>query len=262
MQRSLKSLAGKQTSFFFLSWFFWVHLAEGHVCHVCAFMCITVYIQSKERAAARGGRGGCRLESAVVTESWGEISFTGSMKSAQTHSHFLEWLQSTSLSCLSNPQKIVSGRTMHTTRTLALVMCCCNLQCFFSFRVWTIILRSYRCSSLVPSSWAGRRRCLTQEDRCHVLNTAPDRLAAGHHSSPLPSRPSTRTRRARTRHARYTGGLRSPLRTCREDRERTKRIKRRVRWIRGLGGGAGRLSHYNHQLTEYESSVLCIPSRS
>ena len=103
------------------------------------------------------------------------------------------------------------------------------------FRGWTIIRRSYQCSSLVPSSWAGRRRCLTQGDRCHVLSTAPDRLAAGHHSSLLPSLPSTRTRRARTRRAHRTEGPRSPLERERED----KRKKKSKNESRVRGGSEG-----------------------
>lgn len=87
---------------------------------------------------------------------------------------------------------------------------------------WTIIRRSYLCSSLAPSSWAGRRRCLTQGDRCRVLNTAPDRPAAGHHNSLLSSLQSTRTPRARTHRGRHTEGPHSPL--------------RRGGWVKGTGG--------------------------
>lgn len=115
------------------------------------------------------------------------------------------------LSCLSNPQKIVFGRSVRCYKNTGKLL---DVRFpFFSafFRMRTVILASYQCSSPALSSWVGRRRCLTLGDRCHVLNTAPDTLAAGHHSSLPPSRRSTRTPRARTRRARRTEGPRSPL---------------------------------------------------
>lgn len=164
-----------------------------------------------------------------------------------------------SLMSMKSPENSIWQGHVCNKNTGKLVMCTCNFQCFFC--LWTIILRSYRCSSLAPSSWAGRRRCLTQGDRCHVLNTVPDRLAAGHHSSLLPSLQSTHTPRAHTRRAHHTEGLHSPL-----QREGGRKKSRNESEVRGgserLGCGGTRLSHYNHQFTEYESSVLCIPSRS
>lgn len=70
---------------------------------------------------------------------------------------------------------------------------------------------SYRCSSPVLSSLAGRRRSQTLADRFHVPNTVPDRPAAAHRSLDRPTRPSTRTPRARTHRARRTEGPCSPL---------------------------------------------------
>lgn len=72
---------------------------------------------------------------------------------------------------------------------------------------------SYQCSSPVLSSWAGRRKSLTLGDRCHVPNTALDRLAESHRSWRRPIPPSTRTPLAHTHRARHIEGLYSPLQT-------------------------------------------------
>lgn len=139
------------------------------------------------------------------------------MKRVQTHTHTCTHRPISqrgsnphfSLMSIKSPENSIWQDYACYKNTGKLVMCSCNFRFFFCGR--TIILRSYQCSSLAPSSWAGRRRCLTQGDRCHVLNTAPDMLAAGHHSSLLPSLPSTRTPLAHTRHGRHTEGLHSPL---------------------------------------------------
>lgn len=169
---------------------------------------------------------------AALKDSWEEISFTTSMKSERTkrpceHTRMYRRIHTAhsvapihiSLMSIKSPENSIWQDHACYQNTGNLAMCTFNFQwffccgCFLFSCVWTIILRSYRCSSLVPSSWAGRCRCLTLGDRCHVPNTAPDRLAAGHRSSLPPSPQSTRTPHARTRRARRTEGLHSPLRT-------------------------------------------------
>lgn len=201
------------------------------------------------------------LESAAVRESWGEISFTTSMKRVQkthtcvhtqTHAHaYMHTHMYThtsislsgsnsyfSLMSIKSPENSIWQHHARYKNTGKLVMCGWSFQCFVC--VWTVILRSYQCSSLVPSSWAGKRRCLTQGDRCHVLNTAPDRLAAGHHSSLLPSLPSTRTLHAHTLRARHTEGLCSPLQ--RGDERTNRKAGMSQRWqeaVKGWWAGGG-----------------------
>ena len=110
------------------------HLAVGNMCVSTLHVCVRLEMHSKVWRADWGGGG---LQSAAVRESWGEISFTTGMKRVQrstrackhahahTHTHTpTEPFHRVapihiSLSCLSNPQKIVSGMTVHTTRTLA-----------------------------------------------------------------------------------------------------------------------------------------------
>lgn len=126
------------------------------------------------------------------------------------------------------PRKWYLANHAYYKNTSKRVMCRCNFH-FFSCR-WTIILRFYQCSSLGLSNWAGKHRCLSLGDRCHVLNTAPDRLAVGHHSSLLPNLQSTRTPRARTRHGHCTESLHSPLQSDRE-KAREWRDESEVGWV-------------------------------
>lgn len=174
-----------------------LHLPEGNCAHA---YCVLRYKCTPYCVSVCVGWG------TAVSASWVEISFTTSMKTAQIHSRAHRPILPRGFNpyyCLMSIKAPENGIWQAHARTLG------NEMQFSSG--WTIIHRSYLCSSLAPSSWAGRRRCLTQGDRCRVLSTAPDRLAVGHHNSLLSSLQSTRTPRAHIRRGRRTGGPHSPL---------------------------------------------------